>query len=110
MKDMQFSAVDVRFDWSNEQWARTNLPHVRIAATLLQRDDVQLTETIDGIVQSGAFNEMLDGFCVTKDHLKAVVDLLEAALARSFVALERLGFTPDAPPELPGGASAAQAQ
>ena len=99
MKDMQFPAVDVQFDWSNERWALAHLPHVRIATLMLQRDDVELTETIDGLVKAGCVSEMLDGFCDTKDHVKAIVELLDAALTRSFIALERLGFTPDAPPE-----------
>lgn len=109
MTDIQFPAIDIPFDWSNAQWARTNLPHVRIAAMLLRRDDVRLTETIGRMVEAGIVNEMLDGFCETKDHLKAVVSLLDAALTRSFIALERLGFTPDAPPETPDLIAAAQA-
>lgn len=98
MKEMTFPAIAIPFDWTNAQWARQNLTHVRIAVRLLGRNDVELTETISRIVEAGAVNEMLDHLCDTKDHLKAVVALLDAALARSFIALERLGFTPDAPP------------
>ena len=106
MKEMTFPALAVRFDWTNETWARTNLPHVRIATMLVRRDDVQLTETIGRMTEAGIVNEMLDGLCDTKDHLKAVVELLDAALLRSFVALERLGFTPDAPLQVQNGSSA----
>lgn len=89
MKEMTFPALAVRFDWTNETWARTNLPHVRIATMLVQRDDIQLTETISRMTETGIVNEMLD-----------------AALLRSFVALERLGFSPDAPPQVQNGSSA----
>lgn len=99
MKEMTFSAIEVPFDWTNAQWARQNLTHVRIAALLVRRDDVDRTETMNRTVEAGIVNEMLDYFCETKDHLKAVVALLDAALARSFIALERLGFTAGAPPE-----------
>lgn len=107
MKEMTFPALDARFDWTNAEWARSNLPHVRIATLLVRRDDVQLTEMVGRMVKAGVVNEMLDGFCDTKDHLQAIVQLLDAALVRTFVALERLGFTPDAPPDDAGEMSKA---
>lgn len=99
MKEMTFPAIDVPFDWTNEQWTRQNLTHVRVAAMLVGRDDIALTGTMRWMVEAGIVNEMLNHFCETKDHLSAVVALLDAALVRSFIALERLEFSPDALPE-----------
>lgn len=95
---MTFPAVETEFNWSNDEWALAHLPKVRIASLLLQRDDVGLADTIGKMTKAGIVPEMLDGLCVTKDHLEALVKLLETAITRSFVVLERAGFSPDFPP------------
>lgn len=95
---MTFSAIDAKFERTNEEWALANLPKVRIASCLLQRNDVELTETISQMVNGGIVPDMLDGMVATRDHLKALVEMINVALTRSFVVLDRLGFSPDCPP------------
>lgn len=95
---MTFPAVDAEFSWGNDEWALAHLPKVRIASLLLQRDDTALAATIGEMAKAGIVPEMLDGICVTKDHIEALVKMLDAALTRSFVVLERLGYSPDFPP------------
>lgn len=95
---IKFEAIDAKFDYTNDDWAIANLPKVRIATLLLQRDDAALTDTIGKMAKSGIVPEMLEGMCDTRDHLKAIVELLDVALARSFTILDRLGYSPDLPP------------
>lgn len=96
--DIRFSAIDVRFEWTNDAWGLAHLPNVRVASLLLQRDDVALEETVGSMVKAGLMPDTLEGMSTTKEHLEALVELLRAALTRSFVVLERLGYSPDLPP------------
>jgi hypothetical protein len=51
-----------------------------------------------GVVKTGAVPGMLESSCVTKDHLKSLAEMLDIALTRSFLVLERLGYEPNKPP------------
>lgn len=93
-----FDAVDIKFEHSNEQWALAHLPQVRIASILVNKNERDITETIDRMAKQGIAPELLDGLIDTRDHLKAIVEFIDVALARSFYALDRLGYTPDDPP------------
>jgi hypothetical protein len=95
---IRFDGADIKFEWTNQAWGLAHLPNVRMASLLLQRDDEALTETLARMVKAGVVPDMLEGLCTTKEHLEALVDLLRAALTRSFVVLERLGYSPDVPP------------
>ena len=93
-----FDAAAAKFEYSNDEWALANLPKVRIASVMLQRNDVELADTIGQMAKAGIVPDMLDGMIATRDHLKAIVELIDVALARSFVVLDRLGNSPDCPP------------
>jgi hypothetical protein len=95
---IDFKALDVDFDWTNDAWARTYLPRIRLAMLLLRSDRAKATETMASIVADGLGPDMLEGFCNTKDHLTALVDLVDAALTRAFLVLDGLGYGPENPP------------
>ena len=97
-KAMTFPALKVSFEHTNDDWAITYLPRVRLATLILQRDDMVLEKLMAGFVKDGLAPEMMDGLCMTKEHLKSLVELCDVALARSFCVLERLGYNPDNPP------------
>lgn len=93
-----FEGIDLPFKYSNEEWSLSNLPWVRVASVLVGYDDREMTDRMDAMVSAGIAPEMLEGLTNTKDHLEALAKVLDVALCRSFMALERLGFTPESPP------------
>ena len=93
-----FKAVDSPFNWTNEEWGLHWLPHVRVASLQLQRDDKELQNLMQEMVRKGIVPDVLEDLAETKEHLQALVELLDTALTRSFLVLERLGFSPDEPP------------
>ena len=97
-KAMTFPAVKVSFEHTNDDWALAHLPRVRLATLILQRDDMVLEKLMAGFVKDGIAPEMMDGLCMTKEHLKSLAELCDVALARSFCVLERLGYNPANPP------------
>jgi hypothetical protein len=50
------------------------------------------------LVKDGAVPDALEALTGTKNHLNALAKILETALLRSFLVLERLGYSPDNPP------------
>jgi hypothetical protein len=95
---MTFQGVKINVDWTNQEWAAAHLPFVRLAAVALEKDDKELQAAFADMAKGGVVPDLLESWCRTKQHLKALVKGLEAALARSFLVLDRLGYTPDNPP------------
>ena len=95
---LQFEAIKANFDWTNDDWASTWLPHVRVASLLVARDQDQLKATMHEIVATGGVPELLDNLTKTQQHLAALRKLVDVALQRSFLVIERLGYSPDNPP------------
>jgi hypothetical protein len=95
---LRFEAIKVDFDWRNEEWATTWLPWVRLAVAILHLDDEQHKESALKAVQAGLMPKLLEGFTRTKTHLKALHDAVDATLVRSFITVERLGYSPENPP------------
>jgi len=93
-----FEGIELPFNHTNDEWALANLTWVRAASLLVRDDDRELTGKMDSMARAGLVPELLDNIAGTKDHLAAIVKLLDMALTRSFVALERLGYSPDCPP------------
>ncbi|CDX24494.1 hypothetical protein MPL3356_400098 [Mesorhizobium plurifarium] len=89
---------DDLFKWTNDEWSIRHLPQVRIASLVMKQDHEQLRTTMADICETGAVSDMLEQMMLTKEHLEALVDLLDRALFRSFLVLERLGYSPDNPP------------
>jgi hypothetical protein len=98
-KAMTFASVNLPFNWTNDDWGLTFLPRVRAATLSLQRDDKALEKFMADIVKDGMAPELLDGWILTRDHLKCLVEVCDVALKRSFIVLERLGYDPET--ELP---------
>lgn len=92
----------IKFDWTNEGWANNYLPYVRIGIATLEKDHRALLVAVKELADEGAMPSMMDGMCQTKQHLEGLVEGLDIAISRSFLMLERLGYTPDNPP--PDGA------
>ena len=91
-------AIRADFDWSNEHWATTWLPWVRIAAFQVNCDQDRLKEGMATLVKVGEAPNVLEGLTRTKMHLEALIKLIQNAETRSFLVLERLGYSPDNPP------------
>ncbi|WP_158682347.1 hypothetical protein [Sphingopyxis sp. MG] len=96
--NLSFEGIDAPFNFTNEQWSLSNLPWVRLASRLVKDDHNELTAKMEGMAHDGLVPDLLENIADTKNHLAALVSLLDMALTRSFVALERLGYTPDSPP------------
>lgn len=92
---VRFAAIKAEFDWTNEEWAETWLPWIRMAAVHVHSDDELMKEGMRSLVAEGQAPNILEGFTRAKKHLEALEALLEAALSRSFLTLERLGYSPD---------------
>ena len=91
---VKFEAMDLPFDWTNKDWAFTHLVQVRIASRMLAMDSTELQEAMAKLVKNGAAPEMLESMSVTQEHLKALTEMLDITLTRSFLVLDRLGYEP----------------
>jgi|SRR6266516_3614768 hypothetical protein len=100
---MTFPGVAINFKWTNEEWAATYLPFVRLAMATLQKNEIELQQAMSEMNKAQLIPELLENLCFTKDHLKTLVEMLDAALSRSFLMVERLGYSPHNPP--PGDAA-----
>jgi hypothetical protein len=88
-------------DWKNAfsaEWPGFHLVHMRLGAALLDQNHKELQEAFKSLADQGMLPDLLDRLCETKDHLAAVVEMMESTLTRSFLVLERLGYSPENPP------------
>lgn len=95
---IKFEGIEFPFNFTNEEWALANLTWVRAASLLVRDDDREMASKMESMVRAGLVPDLLDNIAETKDHLATIVKLLDVALSRSFVVLERLGYSPDLPP------------
>jgi hypothetical protein len=95
---LQFEAIKAEFGWSNDEWAATWLPWVRVAAVHVAGDHDKLKKLMADFVKDGEASNVLEGLSRTKEHLVALAELIDTALSRSFLVLERLGYSADNPP------------
>jgi hypothetical protein len=77
---------------------RAHLTRVRVAAKLMTFTPEELQDALGKLASAGHAPETVDGLIETKEHLARMIRLLETAIARSFLVLERLGYDPDANP------------
>src|SRR5215475_7141284 len=98
-----FKPVAITFRWTNEGWALAHLPKVRVASLLLAETPEGLKEKIGGLAKDGVMPALLDGLCETKQHLLDAAKILDTAIARCFLMLERLGYDPEKNPPDDGG-------
>jgi hypothetical protein len=90
-----FPAIDVDFDWGNDKWALTFLPSVRAAALTVAKDEKALEQICRTAIDAGNIGDidlLLDAWLDTTKHLESLVKLLDCALARSSIVLERLDY------------------
>jgi hypothetical protein len=96
---MTFAGIpEAQFEWTNEEWALRFLPVVRAASVMLEHDDKKLEEFYRDLDQGHGIPEFLEAFASTERHLAALVKMVNAALTRSFLIVERLGYSPHNPP------------
>jgi hypothetical protein len=101
---IRFSAMKIAFGWTNEKWAATWAPWLRIAAATLTFNDDELQDSARAMAKDGCLSDTLEGLAQTKQHMEALVEGLDAALGRLFLVTERLGYSPEnPPPERPDG-------
>ncbi|MGE3917779.1 MAG: hypothetical protein AB7F78_18960 [Hyphomicrobiaceae bacterium] len=100
-KRMTFKPINAEFDWTNEKWGITWLPRVRLALVTINKSDKELYPIIAGLAKDGMIPDMMDGWIHTKNHLTALVKMIDAALSRAYLMLERDGYDPEKniPPE-----------
>jgi hypothetical protein len=95
---LTFPGIPNVFDWGNEEWGLRWLLWVRLAVLMVRDDDVETTKRMAEIVESGLAGGLLDQLSATSEHLAKLQTVLDQARTRSYLALERLGYTPDNPP------------
>jgi hypothetical protein len=63
-----------------------------LAAVHVAGDQDRLKELMRELVSAGEAPNLLEGLTRTKKHLEALEKLIDVALVRSFLVLERLGY------------------
>jgi hypothetical protein len=96
---LRFKAILVDFDWTNEDWGNAWLPWIRLAVSILHLDDEEHKESACEAIRTGQMLMVLEGLSRTEGHLEGLYKALRAAVTRSFLTIERLGYTPDTLPE-----------
>jgi hypothetical protein len=97
-KTAKFRAIDVEFDWSNEEWIRTFLLPIRIASKIIDRDDNELQKMLANHIEDGTVTAIVESWLDTEKHLRALTDMLHCVLARYSIVLKRMGHEPAKPP------------
>ncbi|MEY9593680.1 hypothetical protein ABIA06_005971 [Bradyrhizobium yuanmingense] len=64
---LQFEAIKAEFDWSNDEWAATWLPWVRLAAIHVAGDQDKLKELMADFVKDGEAGNILEGLTRTRN-------------------------------------------
>ena len=96
---LAFTPMKIEFP-SNQQWASNHLPMVRVALRIASFDRAGVDESLSSMLQTeGLIPNLLDVLARTKDHLQGLSELIDTVLARSFVALGDMGYSPDNPPK-----------
>src|SRR5258705_4276115 len=65
---MTFAPINAEFDWTNEDWALTHLPVVRLALATVGHDDRGPEGVMSNIARAGGAVGLLDSFASTKQH------------------------------------------
>lgn len=64
---------------------------------MLQRDDKELETVVTEMVKTGMIPELFEQWSSVKEHLEGLIELLGAACTRTFIVLERIGYSRDKP-------------
>lgn len=95
-KETTFTGIEIAFDWTNKDWAKTYLSRVRLAVRAAQQDEKGLEEAIRQYIADGTINELLEGWLETAEHFDALIDILNCVLARASIVLRKMGVEPNA--------------
>lgn len=80
-----------------DEWERY-LPTIRTAELLLGLSPEELKLSFTKLAATASAANWLELLAETKHDIEVVAKMLDATLARSFLVLERLGYSPDNPP------------
>jgi len=75
-----------------------HLPMFRLALVMLSRNPKELEASMAELVVAGMAPKLLDDLCIVKQKFADMSHFMDAAISRSFLMLERLGYGPDNPP------------
>ena len=79
---MTFSAESKRF-----------LEYVRFAVTMTNKDDREFERAVAGLADQGLLADLLEEWTLSRDHFKGLANLCDTAARRSFLVMERLGYS-----------------
>ncbi len=101
-KALKFERIDVEFNYTNEEWIERYIPAIRFAFEVIKKDRAELEPIIAGMCREGLVQDLLQGWCATKDRMECLVEFLDTAFTRTFVVLNGLGYSPtNLPPSSP---------
>jgi hypothetical protein len=93
-----FEGIPIKLKWTNKEWSSAHLTHLRLASLMLQDDHVAMQKRMGALVETGLAPTLLESLCRTKEQFLHSAKVLNVAITRSFLTLERLGYGPDNPP------------
>jgi len=74
------------------------LEYVRFAVTMTNKDDREFEKAVAGLAEQGLMVDLLKEWTQSRDHFKGLANLCDTAVRRSFLVMERLGYSPYKPP------------
>jgi hypothetical protein len=84
-----------RFLGPNDAWAQSHLPSIRMALHLLTLDELEMERPIIRMIEEGVPpGPLVEGMRHTRDHLRDLVGMLDAAMGRQASIMEHLGCGP----------------
>ena len=70
-----FEPKKVEFAWADDQWALTYLPPIRLAIALLEQSEVEMTEKLKQMIETGtSLSDLREGLFETREHCKRFSD------------------------------------
>jgi len=73
------------------------LEYVRFAVTMTNKDDREFEKAVAGLAEQGLMADLLKEWTLSRDHFKGLANLCDTAVRRSFLVMERLGYSPYKP-------------
>ncbi|MGY2905746.1 hypothetical protein [Bradyrhizobium sp. URHC0002] len=86
---------------TNKKWAFAHLPYVRMAVLLLEDNPEELKQTWERLTETDEDKDnaldLIESLILCRKDFEGLVELLNVALARSFLTLDRMGYCPENP-------------
>jgi hypothetical protein len=73
------------------------LEYVRFAVTMTNKNDREFEKAVAGLAEQGLMADLLREWTLSRDHFKGLANLCDTAVRRSFLIMERLGYSPYKP-------------